>query len=145
MSAKEVFDRAITLKEGETLLVPCHDHRQQESLRVALAYQRRAFLSQADTNFDIISSKVTREGKPFVAISKAPRITTGFVISKDGNISTTSLKPAPGAVDTDIIELARMKAAMKEDGYTDAQLQEHLAGKKVSINDICSLAAEPEE
>lgn len=150
MSAKNIFDKAVGINAGETLMVPCHDFRQQESMRVALAHQRRYFLDKSNANFDILVHKKIHDGKPYISISKVPRITTGFIISKDGEVKTTSLEPEPedNSVTSGIIELARIRAAMKEDGYTEEQIDEYLAGedaKKMSIVDTSGVCLKPEE
>ena len=150
MSAKDIFDRAITLNPGDTLLIPCHDTRQQESMRVSLAYQRRVFLGSAKVGFDIIASKVTKEGKPFISIAKMPRITQGFIISADGGVKTTSLEADPITnLAHDAVDMARIKKSMKEDGYSDADIDAYLSGQQVSKNDtsdepVC-LAPDKEE
>lgn len=133
MGAKDIFDKAILLKPGQSLLVPCHDLRQQESLRVGLAIQRRHFLASTDTDFDIISSKVTKAGKPFISLSRLPRITTGFIVSENGEVETTSLIPDPVSnIGRDALDLNRIRKAMKDDGYSDEQIEAYLNSEKVS-------------
>lgn len=137
MSAKDIFDKAITLKPGQTLLVPCHDYKQQESLRVSLAYQRKVFLSSADVAFDILSSKVSKNGKPFVSLTKLPRIETGFIVEEDGQVETISLKPDPvSSIGRDGLDMARMKQAMRDDGMSEADIAAYFAdSQETSIFD----------
>lgn len=146
MSAKEIFDKAITLQPDEQLLIPCHDARQQESMRVSLAHQRRYFLSQSGVNFDIVVNKITRDGNPFILLSKKPRINTGLVVSADGSVRTVSLKPTPiSNIVREGIELERIRAAMREDGHSEEEINKFLeVDEIVSKNDTC-LAPNTEE
>ena len=133
MATKDIFDKAITLEEGETLLVPCHDTRHQESLRVGLSYQRRTFLDQASADFDIIVSKVRQNNQLFVALRKVPRITSGIIVAEDGTSRPTSLKPeAP--IQNEIISAARIIAAMRQDGIPEDQIQAYLSGETSIID-----------
>ena len=144
MSAKEVFDKAISIQDGETLLVPCNDLRQQESLRVSLAYHRRLFLDRSAANFDIIVSKTNQEGRAFISISKVPRITSGFIISQDGTARVTSLKPDPvSTIGREALEVSRIRQAMKEDGMSDAEIDAYFnSTPEVSNIDVseCTLS-----
>jgi hypothetical protein len=146
MSAKEIFDKSLSLEDGETLLVPCIDLRQQESLRVSLAYHRRIFLDRSSANFEILVSKVQQEGRAFVSISKAPRITSGFIVSKDGSTRLTSLKPTPmSAIARGGLEISRMREAMLEDGMTPEEIAAYFASpQEVSNIDVsgCTLSLE---
>lgn len=148
MSAKEIFDKAMLLKPGQTLLIPCHDYKQQESLRVSLAYQRRTFLNSTDTGFDIVAQKLSQNGKPFVSITKMPRINTGFLISENGKVETISLKPDPvSAIARDALNLDRIKQAMREDGKTEEEIMTYLNDSaETSIidtsDDACQLKEE---
>ena len=147
MSAKEVFDKAISLQDGETLLVPCNDLRQQESLRVSLAYHRRLFLDRSAANFDIIISKSNQEGRPFIAISKVPRITSGFIISQDGSARVTSLKPDPvSTIGREALEVSRIRQAMKEDGMSEEEIEAYFNGvTEVSNIDVSECTLSPKE
>jgi hypothetical protein len=147
MSAKEIFDKSLSLEDGETLLVPCLDLRQQESLRVSLAYHRRLFLDKSSANFEILVSKVQQEGRAFVSISKAPRITSGFIVSKDGSTRLTSLKPTPmSAIARGGLEISRMREAMLEDGMTPDEIAAYFASsQEVSNIDVSGCTLSPEE
>ena len=147
MSAKEVFDKAISIQDGETLLVPCNDLRQQESLRVSLAYHRRLFLDRSAANFDIIVSKTNQEGRAFISISKVPRITSGFIISQDGTARVTSLKPDPvSTIGREALEVSRIRQAMKEDGMSDAEIDAYFASpQEVSNIDVSECTLSPKE
>jgi hypothetical protein len=147
MSAKEIFDKSLSLEDGETLLVPCIDLRQQESLRVSLAYHRRLFLDKSSANFEILVSKVQQEGRAFVSISKAPRITSGFIVSKDGSTRLTSLKPTPmSAIARGGLEISRMREAMLEDGMTPDEIAAYFASpQEVSNIDVSGCTLSPEE
>lgn len=138
MSAKELFDLSLTLKMNEQLLIPVHNLQQQESLRVSLSYNKRKFQESTNVDFEIVVSKVTKKEKYFVSLTKMPRITTGLVISPDGSTRPVSITPddtyelAEEEIDlTD--EDARIRKAMKDDGYTDEQIDEYFS--KTSIND----------
>lgn len=145
MSAKEIFDKAVTIQDGETLLVPCNDLRQQESLRVSLAYHRRLFLDRSAANFDIIIAKVHQEGRAFVSLNKVPRITSGFIISADGQARVTSLKPDPlSQVGREALEVSRMRQAMKEDGMSDAEIDAYFNAPEVSNIDVSECRLSPE-
>ena len=146
MSAKEVFDKAVTIQDGETLLVPCNDLRQQESLRVSLAYHRRLFLDRSAANFDIIIGKVHQEGKAFVSLAKVPRITSGFIISANGQARVTSLKPDPvSSVAREALEVSRIRQAMVEDGMTEAEIEAYFNGPpEVSNIDVSECVLSPE-
>lgn len=145
MSAKEIFDKAVTIQDGETLLVPCNDLRQQESLRVSLAYHRRLFLDRSAANFDIIIAKVHQEGRAFVSLNKVPRITSGFIISANGQARVTSLKPDPlSQVGREALEVSRMRQAMKEDGMSDAEIDAYFASPEVSNIDVSECRLSPE-
>jgi hypothetical protein len=147
MSAKEIFDKSLSLEDGETLLVPCLDLRQQESLRVSLAYHRRLFLDKSSANFEILVSKVQQEGRAFVSISKAPRITSGFIVSKNGSTRLTSLKPTPvSAIARGGLEISRMREAMLEDGMTPEEIAAYFASpQEVSNIDVSGCTLSPEE
>ena len=147
MSAKEVFDKAITLQDGESLLVPCNDLRQQESLRVSLAYHRRLYLDRSSANFDILVSKTLQEGRAFISLSKVPRITSGFIVSKDGTARVTSLKPDPiSQVGREALEVSRIRQAMKEDGMTEEEIDNYFATpQEVSNIDVSGCTLSPEE
>lgn len=135
MSAKEIFDKALTIKPGQTLLVPCHDFKQQESLRVSLAYQRRMFLQTSGIDFDIIASKVTKGGKPFVSLTKMPRIETGFLVEEDGKVETVSLKPTPlTEIGRDALDVSRLRQAMLEDGMSEADIAAYFADSQETSN-----------
>jgi hypothetical protein len=144
MSAKDIFDKAISLNEGDQLLIPCHDLRQQESMRVSLAHQRRYFLSNTAVNFDIVVSKVTREGNPFLLLGKKPRLDTGLVVSKDGTVRTVSLRPDPvTSIARDGLEIERIRAAMLQDGYSEEDINNYLSGgQEPPKNDTCLLKGE---
>lgn len=139
MSAKEIFDKAVGLSTDEQLLIPCHDIRQQESMRVSLAHQRRYFLSQSNVNFDIVVNKITRDGNPFLLLSKKPRIDTGIVISADGQLKTVSLKATPVSnLAREALEISRIRAAMLEDGHTEEEIDRFLdTGEITSKIDTC--------
>lgn len=140
MAAKDIFDLAMTLKMGEQLFVPTHNKQQQESLRVSLAYNRRVFLEQTLTDYDIIVSKQTRAGKHFVCLSKMPRITKGTVVSPNGTIREVSLEDPElqaeevivGSPD-DFDEDTRIRKAMKGDGFSDEEIDAYF--REVSKND----------
>lgn len=146
MAARDIFDKAVELTQGETLLIPCYDSRQQESMRVSLAYQRRYFLDKSEANFDIIVHKVTQNGRPFISLTKSPRIDTGFIISQDGSTRTTSLKPDPvSEITREALQVSRIRSAMKEDGFTDEQIDNYLKSpQEVSKIDTseCVLSSE---
>ena len=146
MSAKEVFDKAVTIQDGETLLVPCNDLRQQESLRVSLSYHRRLFLDRSAATFDIIISKVHQEGRAFISLSKVPRITSGFIISANGEARVTSLKPDPVSnIAREGLEVSRMRQAMKEDGMSDAEIDAYFnSPTEVSNIDVSECVLSPE-
>jgi hypothetical protein len=128
MSAKEIFDKAIQLPQGDTLLVPCNDFRQQESLRVALAYHRRLWLGNSGAEFDLIVNKFSREAKTFISIVKVPRITSGFILRQDGSIQATSLKPDKlTSIVKGGLAISRMRQTMKEDGMTEQQINDYFA------------------
>jgi hypothetical protein len=146
MSAKEIFDKALTLKDDETLLVPCVDLRQQESLRVSLAYHRRIFLDRSSANFEILVSKTQQEGRAFVSICKVPRITSGFIVSKDGSARLTSLKPDPmSVIARGGMEISRMREAMAEDGMSLEEIDAYFAKPEVSNIDVSGCTLSPEE
>ena len=147
MSAKDIFDRAVMLKPGQTMLVPCHDFKQQESLRVSLAYQRRTFLNSTDVNFDVVASKVQRGGKPFVAVCKLPRIDTALIIEEDGKVETISLKPTPASkVARDALNIERLREAMREDGMTEEEIMNYfLDSQETSIIDTPEMECQLKE
>jgi len=147
MSAKEVFDKAITLQDGESLLVPCNDLRQQESLRVSLAYHRRLYLDRSSANFDILVSKTHQEGRAFISLAKVPRITSGFIVSKDGTARVTSLKPDPvSSVAREALEVSRIRQAMKEDGMSEEEIDDYFSTpQEVSKIDVSGCTLSPEE
>jgi hypothetical protein len=140
MSAKDIFDLSLTIKMHEQMIVPVHNKQQQESLRVSLSYNRRIFLENTNTDFDIIVSKITKGGKPFVCLTKLPRITKGIVVSPDGSTREMSFEDPDmqaeevivGTMD-DFDEDARIRKAMKDDGYTDTEIEEYFS--KTSKND----------
>ena len=139
MSAKEIFDKAITLQADEQLLIPCHDIRQQESMRVSLAHQRRYFLSQSGVNFDIIVNKVNRDGAPFILLSKKPRIDTGLIVSGDGTVRPVSLKATVlNNLTREALEVERIRSAMLEDGHSEEEINKFLeTGELTSKIDTC--------
>lgn len=139
MSARDIFDKAVGLAAGEQLLIPCHDARQQESLRVSLAHQRRYFLNQSGVNFDIIVNKISRDGSPYILLTKKPRIDTGLVVSPDGSVKTISLRPTPiNTLTREALEVERIRAAMLEDGHSEEEIAKFLeTGELTSKNDTC--------
>lgn len=147
MSAKEIFDISLTLKMKEQMLVPVHNKQQQESLRVSLSYNRRMFLESTITDFDIIVSKYSKGEKYFVCLTKMPRITSGVILSPDGSSRTvnfTDKKLEEEEIEltpTEYDEDARIKKAMKADGYTDAQIDEYFS----KPSNIDTLLEEKEE
>ena len=140
MAAKDIFDLSLTIKMHEQLFVPVHNKQQQESLRVSLSYHRRVFLEQTATDFDIIISKQTKANKHFVCLTKMPRITKGVVVSPDGSTREMSFEdPELQAEEITVGDMecfdedARIRKAMKEDGFSDAEIEEYFS--KTSKND----------
>lgn len=140
MSAKTIFDLSLGLNMHEQLFVPVFDKRQQESMRVSLSYQRRQFLENTNTDFDIIISKQTKGGKPFVSLTKTPRVTKGIVVSPDGSTREmlfTDPEMQEEEISVDDLDTfdedARIRKAMEEDGLSAEEIEEYFS--KTSKND----------
>jgi hypothetical protein len=136
-TAKELFDMSLNLQMNETLLIPAYNKGHQESLRVSLSYNRRLFVENTLADYDIIISKLTKNdmgsSKYYVKLQKLPRITTGIIIAPDGSMREASLnKDDPLGRIGDLTthdENVRIRNAMKEDGYTDNEIDAYLASK----------------
>ena len=132
-NAKDIFDTAMTMKEGETLLIPCHNVSQRESLRTGIAWQRRSFSERAYSQFDIICSKVSQNGKLCLALKKVAKVTQGIIVSENGEARPQSFERTPL---TDIIsegiDHSRIRRAMEEDGKTQEEIDAYFAGEETS-------------
>ena len=127
---KELFDKAVEMDEGKSILIPVHDKGQQDSLRVALSRQRKVYL-ESKPPLDIIVSNVTNQSGFFVRLTKVKRITEYVIMSENGETEYHSLDdlespmiPPPTASNSD----DRIRKLMKEDGYSDEDIEAHLKG-----------------
>lgn len=107
MSLELYFDQALSMEQGDTLMIPCDDKRDQESIRVRLFQLRKK--SHAD-NLSIYRAELGN--KLFVAVRKNIP-STGMIVKKSGEIVSLNL-PEPGYKSS----LTRMAAAAIEDGLS---------------------------
>ena len=135
---KEIFDKAILIEDGETFIIPCHNEGHMESVRVMLSRQRKMFLENTSTTFDIVIRREKKYDNFLVSLQKVPRITTGMILSADGSMREVSLEPeqneVPQFAEVRSAEDARIKAKMLEDGYTKEEVDQHLGMRG---GDVC--------
>ena len=130
--SQDIFAKAMSLRAGQKMLVPCHNTRQQESLRVSLAWQRRSF-HDTSAGFDILTSKRTKNGKPFLQLEKVPRNETVLVVDEDGSSTVESIRANPLSEITDMgLNYSRIKRAMEEDGKTQEEIDAYFSSEEVS-------------
>jgi len=81
-NAKNIFDTAMRMEEGETLLIHCNSVSQQVSIRHAIAHLQ----SKLSNYYAIICNQITHEGEPYLSFVKVPRINHYLLIKQDGQI-----------------------------------------------------------
>lgn len=111
--SKEVFDQALKLSSGESILMEFHTPQELESFRVQIARNKvscRKFLgSIAD---EIVIRKNTRAGRLLLFIEKLP-------INPTITLKSSSIKPIP--VDP---AKERLRKLMAADGCSAAEIEE---------------------
>ena len=127
-TAKDLFDKALLIDMGSTFVIPCYNKQHMESVRVMLSRQRTIFQNSASVDFDILVSRMTENNKFFVTLKKVPRLSTGMIIGRDGSITEVDLDAKDPVEDvvTETIELERVKAKMREDGYSEDEINKQL-------------------
>ena len=137
-TTKEIFDKAILIKEGSTFLVPCHNKGHMESTRVMLSRQRKTFLETVSAPYDILISRYVKGDKFFVSLQKVPRLSTGMIIDADGSVEAVDLEersPVEDFVST-AVESERIRAKMLEDGYSEEEINKYLGIEPVCDNPV---------
>lgn len=108
MSLDLYFDQALTMEQGDTLMIPCDDKREQESLRVRLYQLRKK--SRAE-NLSIYRTDV--DGKLFVAIRKGVS-STGMIVKRSGEVIDLDFAKIKSTPTT----LSRLATVAIEDGLS---------------------------
>jgi ribosome-interacting GTPase 1 len=108
MSLDLYFDQALTMEQGDTLMIPCDDKREQESLRVRLYQLRKK--SRAE-NLSIYRTDV--DGKLFVAIRKGVS-STGMIVKRSGEVIDLDFAKIKSTSTT----LSRLATVAIEDGLS---------------------------
>jgi hypothetical protein len=115
MTLTEYFQEALKLEDGDTLLIPCADEREQESTRVRLYTLRR---TNRQSSLEISKQKM-KDGlgeKLFVAIKKRSEYAGGCILKKDG--TTVPLKEKIPAATS----LKRMVTMAIKDGLSESEI-----------------------
>jgi len=74
--AQRIFDKALSLKEGERILIPFLDEKDRESFRVSLYRERSKFREKVGSKapFDVKIQRFTDKGRPCIILSLAPSV-----------------------------------------------------------------------
>ena len=129
MDYQKLFDSSLDLDIGESIKIPVISKAHQDAVRVSLARQRRIFVSSFSPDFDILVRCLTIARKRYVLLTKVPKPDDIVIIKKDGT-ETKLNKPSSNAfkgVKHQLEELARMKKLMKEDGFSDQEIEDFIA------------------
>lgn len=137
-TAADIIDRAVSLEEGEDIVIPYSSYNELETMRIQL-YKRRATLekkheAQADSIY--ISREVNRkEGTFLLLVKKAARCTGLFIRDKDGNIKPFLL-PEREAFVPGSNSPVRTVMQMREDGWTDTRIEKYFRKEGLSDEEI---------
>ncbi|MFA5543039.1 MAG: hypothetical protein WDA47_04645 [Bacilli bacterium] len=122
--AKSLFDQAVRITPGQSVLVKCQTKGRMNSLRVLLARERKRFMAVAQPDFDLsIRTKIDVSGF-YVIIDKIPPMPAPVVIDQAGNI-VEELAPEQESIstpDTFLLDTDRQIALMREDGMTEQEI-----------------------
>ena len=128
---KRAVDKAFTMKEGETIVIPCNSFRQMELIRVQ-CYKERKRLVKAygklaesiDVRREILKLEDGSESYA-VHLTKGVQV-EAFVLTKDGKVE--ELRTEPVASELEPVDTERMKQLMKEDGFSDEEIANLVEG-----------------
>lgn len=70
MQAKDIFDQAVLLEPGETIVIPTTSPAAMNSLRSALARQRMLWRNAVNPEDDVLIRRVTEGGSTKVIIER---------------------------------------------------------------------------
>lgn len=123
--AQEVFDQALRLEEGQSLMLECYSRGQMNSLRVLLARERKKFLEKTGgTDSDVLISTRTSGERGYIIVTKGGELSRPVIIDRDGAVIRKAELPRLKPQDTH--EEERIASLMREDGWSEEAIKEHL-------------------
>ena len=129
--AKQVFDEAIELKPGQSILFSTSSRGHMNSLRVLLSRERKRFLERINPEFDIIISTKVISSNYHVIITKSPLPSAPVLISSDGEvIKTLDMQQQPPvevvtATAEEMQDKERIAALMRQDGISEEEIEDY--------------------
>lgn len=128
---KRIFDEAMGLKFGESILIPCYTDGQRESLRVSLYRQKKILEDKGLVDFEIAVSKETTTEARFLRVTKVQKIKTMIVQKRNKPDKVMMIKEIvedplhSDEVSLPLQDTERLRKAMKEDGMTEEEIEEY--------------------
>jgi hypothetical protein len=120
---RALFDQALQLSPGESIHIPCDDHKEQNYIRISLYRERTAYDKRnPDTRSNLQISRTSEEGLPTVTISK-PRLGKEKAIFKRAAagielLTLSHLLPREKTTQED----QRIRNLMQADGYSEEEI-----------------------
>lgn len=130
----QVFDKALGLKEGEVIRISCASRSEQDSTRAQLYRVRKTYCARIPSPINISISRLTHTdkavehfgGNKYFVVLKRVENQAVEIIAKDG--TTTPLHTTITQPQNDL-ETQRIINLMREDGFSEEEIDEHFAGK----------------
>jgi hypothetical protein len=115
VTAQEYFQEALNMEAGDTLLIPCMDDKEQESVRVRMFQLRKTAHDES-----LLISRETIDGKQFVAMRKRGGSSGAFIVKKSGEVVQLTV---PEAELTPAEKITRIVSVAVKDGYSFEELK----------------------
>jgi hypothetical protein len=128
ITAREILDTAITLNEGEKIVTKCNNFQEMESLRTNLYKARKALLKIHRTlAYSLYISRERTDDNYLVTVTKERSVSNVVIIGEDGSVKP--FERIESAVVEGETEEQRMARLMKEDGFSEEEIDNALAEK----------------
>jgi len=118
MTVQEYFEQALRMEEGDTMLIPCTNENEQQTVRVRL-YQLR----KASKAYELLISKETIDGIPYVTIKRS--LQSGAVIIKQSGTVVPLAEKVKKENRTETLH--RIIALAIKDGMSLEEVQDELS------------------